>query len=69
MTFFADNAGCLSGAPFPRNGYIIVFGDIEVYVATTRIRAFPDNFTSWLIHLLTLQLAAGVPLAPLAARS
>ena len=44
LRFFVDNAGCVtnSGGALPLNGCIIVFGDFEVYVATTRHRAFPD---------------------------
>ena len=45
LRFFVDNAGCVSNSSgaLPLNGCIIVFGDFEVYVATTRHRAFPDD--------------------------
>jgi hypothetical protein len=36
LSFVIDNAGCLGGWPFPRNGRIISFGSHEVYVGTER---------------------------------
>jgi hypothetical protein len=37
MDFVSDNAGCLaSGGAFPRDGYIMEFGSLHVYVATVR---------------------------------
>ena len=57
LSFFADNAGCLAGGPLPLNGCVILFGDIEVYVATTRHRPYPD-----IVHV------AADPPAHLAAR-
>ena len=44
LQFFADNAGCISssGGSLPLNGCVIVFGDLELDVATTRHRAYPD---------------------------
>ena len=45
LRFFVDNAGCVSnsGGTLPLNGCIIIFGDFEAYVATTRHRPYPDN--------------------------
>jgi hypothetical protein len=36
LSFISDNAGCVSGQPFPRNGRIMTFGSHEVYVGTER---------------------------------
>jgi hypothetical protein len=37
LSFISDNAGCLAGRPFPRDGRIISFGSHEVYVGTESI--------------------------------
>jgi hypothetical protein len=37
LSFIRDNAGCLGGRPFPRDGRIMSFGSHEVYVGTERI--------------------------------
>jgi hypothetical protein len=37
LSFISDNAGCLDGQPFPRNGRIISFGSHEVYVGTESV--------------------------------
>jgi hypothetical protein len=34
LSFISDNAGCLGGRPFPRDGRIMSFGSHEVYVGT-----------------------------------
>jgi hypothetical protein len=34
LSFICDNAGCLGGRPFPRDGRILSFGSHEVYVGT-----------------------------------
>jgi hypothetical protein len=37
LSFISDNAGCLDGRPFPRDGQIMSFGSHEVYVGTERV--------------------------------
>jgi hypothetical protein len=37
LSFISDNAGCLGGRPFPRDGRIVSFGSHEVYVGTERV--------------------------------
>jgi hypothetical protein len=37
LSFISDNAGCLGGRPFPRDGRIMSFGSHEVYVGTERV--------------------------------
>jgi hypothetical protein len=37
LSFISDNAGCLSGRPFPRDGQIMSFGSHEVYVGTESV--------------------------------
>jgi hypothetical protein len=37
LSFISDNAGCLGGRPFPRDGWIMSFGSHEVYVGTERV--------------------------------
>jgi hypothetical protein len=37
FSFISDNAGCLGGRPFPRNGRIMSFGSHEVYVGTESV--------------------------------
>jgi hypothetical protein len=37
LSFISDNAGCLGGPPFPRNGRIVSFGSHKVYVGTERV--------------------------------
>jgi hypothetical protein len=37
LSFISDNAGCLGGRPFPRNGRIMSFGSHEVYVGTESV--------------------------------
>jgi hypothetical protein len=34
LSFICDNAGCLGGRPFPRDGRIMSFSSHEVYVGT-----------------------------------
>jgi hypothetical protein len=37
LSFISDNAGCLGGRPFPRDGRIVSFGSHEVYVETESV--------------------------------
>jgi hypothetical protein len=37
LSFISDNAGCLGGRPFPRDGRIMSFDSHEVYVGTERV--------------------------------
>jgi hypothetical protein len=37
LSFISDNAGCLGGRPFPRDGRIMSFGSHEVYVGTESV--------------------------------
>jgi hypothetical protein len=37
LSFISDNAGCLGGRPFPRDGWIMSFGSHKVYVGTERV--------------------------------
>jgi hypothetical protein len=37
LSFISENAGCLGGRPFPRDGRIMSFGSHEVYVGTERV--------------------------------
>jgi hypothetical protein len=37
LSFISDNAGCLGGQPFPRDGRIMPFGSHEVYVGTEKV--------------------------------
>jgi hypothetical protein len=37
LSFISDNAGCLGGRPFPRDGWIMSFGSHEVYVGTESV--------------------------------
>jgi hypothetical protein len=37
LSFISDNAECLGGRPFPRDGRILSFGSHEVYVGTERV--------------------------------
>jgi hypothetical protein len=43
LSFIADNAGCLAGRPFPRDGQIVSFGSHEVYVGTERVCRYPEQ--------------------------
>jgi hypothetical protein len=43
LSFISDNAGCLDGQPFPRNGRIMSFGSHEVYVGTERVCRYPKQ--------------------------
>jgi hypothetical protein len=43
LSFISDNADCLGGRPFPRNGRIITFGSHEVYVGTERACRFSEQ--------------------------
>jgi hypothetical protein len=43
LSFIADNAGCLAGRPFPRDGRIISFGSHKVYVGTERVCRYPEQ--------------------------
>jgi hypothetical protein len=37
LSFISDNAGCLGGRPFPRDGRIMSFGSHKVYVGTESV--------------------------------
>jgi hypothetical protein len=37
LSFISDNAGCLGGLSFPRDGRIMSFGSHELYVGTERV--------------------------------
>jgi hypothetical protein len=37
LSFISDNAGCLGGRPFPRDGQIMSFGSHEVYMGTESV--------------------------------
>jgi hypothetical protein len=37
LSFISDNAGCLGGRPFPRDGWIMSFGSHELYVGTENV--------------------------------
>jgi hypothetical protein len=37
LSFISNNAGCLDGRPFPRNGRIMSLGSHEVYVRTESV--------------------------------
>jgi hypothetical protein len=55
LSFINDNAGCLGGRPFPRDGRIMSFGSHEVYVGTDRIcreevLMAADPPSHWLAH-------------------
>jgi hypothetical protein len=43
LSFISDNAGCLGGRPFPRNGRIMSFGSHEVYVGTESVCRYPEQ--------------------------
>jgi hypothetical protein len=43
LSFISDNAGCLGGWPFPRNGRIMTFGSHEVYVGAERVCRYPEQ--------------------------
>jgi hypothetical protein len=43
LSFISDNAGCLGGRPFPRNGRIMSFSSHEVYVGTERVCRYPEQ--------------------------
>jgi hypothetical protein len=43
LSFIADNAGCLGGRPFPRDGRIMSFGSHEVYMGTERVCRYPEQ--------------------------
>jgi hypothetical protein len=43
LSFISDNAGCLGGRPFPRNGRIMTFGSHEVYMGTERVCMYPEQ--------------------------
>jgi hypothetical protein len=43
LSFSADNAGCLAGRPFPRDGRIMSFGSHKVYVGTESICRYPEQ--------------------------
>ena len=42
LCFVDDNAGCFSGRPLPASGGIILFGDLQVYVATELPHVYPE---------------------------
>ena len=62
-----DNAGCFGSRPLPRNGCLIDFGALTVYIATESLAGFPKGCRWERIHPQSAQFVAGVPLAPLAA--
>jgi hypothetical protein len=43
LSFITDNAGCLAGRPFPRDGRIISFSSHEAYVGTERVSRYPKQ--------------------------
>jgi hypothetical protein len=43
LSFISDNASCLGGRPFPRNGRIMSFGSHEVYVGTESVSRYPKQ--------------------------
>jgi hypothetical protein len=43
LSFISDNAGCLAGRAFPRDGWIMYFGSHEVYVGTESICRYPEQ--------------------------
>jgi hypothetical protein len=43
LSFISDNAGCLAGRPFPRDGQIKSFGSHKVYVGTDSICRYPEQ--------------------------
>jgi hypothetical protein len=43
LSFISDNAGCLGGRPFPRDGRIMSFGSHEVYMGTERVCRYPEQ--------------------------
>jgi hypothetical protein len=43
LSFISNNAGCLGGRPFPRNGRIMSFGSHKVYVGTERVCRYPEE--------------------------
>jgi hypothetical protein len=43
LSFIADNAGCLAGRPFPKDGRIMSFGSHEVYVGTESVSRYPEQ--------------------------
>jgi hypothetical protein len=43
LSFSSDNASCLGGRPFPRNGRIMTFSSHEVYVGTERVCRYPEQ--------------------------
>jgi hypothetical protein len=43
LSFISDNADCLGGRPFPRNGRIMTFGSHEVYVGTQSVCGYPEQ--------------------------
>jgi hypothetical protein len=43
LSFISDNAGCLGGRPFPRNGRIMYFGSHKVYVGTEKVCRYPEQ--------------------------
>jgi hypothetical protein len=43
LSFISDNAGCLGGRPFPRNGQIMSFSSHEVYVGTESVCRYPEQ--------------------------
>jgi hypothetical protein len=43
LSFISDNAGCLGGRPFPRNGRIMSFSSHKVYVGTERVCRYLEH--------------------------
>ena len=43
LNVVSDNAGCFGSRPLPRNGCLIDFGALTVYVATEVPCWFPDR--------------------------
>jgi hypothetical protein len=43
LSFISNNAGCLDGRPFPRDGRIMSFSSHEVYVGTESVRRYPEQ--------------------------
>jgi hypothetical protein len=43
LSFIADNASCLGGRPFPRDGRIMTFGSHDVYVGTKSVCKYSEQ--------------------------
>ena len=41
LCFVDDNAGCFGSRPFPANGSILSFGELQIFIATEPLREYP----------------------------